>query len=49
MYDDNLGWTKLVIGELEVIKVPGSSHDSIIVEEKYHSQLAQIIKEHLND
>lgn len=48
LYDDNLGWTKLVNGELEVIKVSGSSHDSIIVEEKYHSQLAQIIKKHLN-
>jgi amino acid adenylation domain-containing protein len=47
LYDDNLGWTKLVQGELEVVKVPGSSHDSIIIEEQYYSQLAQIVKERL--
>lgn len=48
-YDETIGWKKWVNGNIEVVQVEGSNNDTIIEEEKYHSQLAASLKKKLEE
>lgn len=47
-YDNTLGWQRLVNGKVEMMQVEDSNNDTIIENNLYNSQLAQFIKNKLD-